>query len=50
MTNAREIVQYYLEYHEEREAITRAGQQRALQDHTYYKRMQEFVDIVQDYL
>jgi spore maturation protein CgeB len=45
-----EMVQYYLEHAEEREAIARAGQQRTLRDHTYYQRMQEFADIVQKYL
>jgi hypothetical protein len=45
-----EIVQYYLEHNEERDAIARAGQQRTLRDHTYYQRMQEFANIVQKYL
>ena len=45
-----EMVQYYLEHAEEREAIARAGQQRTLRDHTYYQRMQEFAGIVQKYL
>ena len=45
-----EMIQYYLEHDDEREAIARAGQQRTLRDHTYYQRMQEFVDIVQKYL
>lgn len=45
-----EMIQYYLEHDDEREAIARAGQQRTLRDHTYYKRMQEFVDIVRKQL
>lgn len=45
-----ELVQYYLTHDVERKAIANAGQQRTLRDHTYDKRMQEFVDIVQNYL
>ena len=45
-----ELIQYYLEHAEEREAIARAGQQRTLREHTYYQRMQELVDIVRRYL
>ena len=45
-----EMVRYYLEHDEEREAIARAGQRRTLRDHTYYQRMQGFADIVQKYL
>jgi spore maturation protein CgeB len=45
-----EMIQYYLEHDEEREAIARAGQQRTLRDHTYHKRMQELVDIVERHL
>ena len=45
-----ELIRYYLEYDDEREAIARAGQQRTLREHTYYHRMQEFLDIVRRYL
>jgi len=45
-----EMVQYYLEHNQERDAIARAGQQRTLRDHTYYQRMQEFEAIVKRYL
>ena len=45
-----EMIQYFLEHDKEREGIARAGQQRTLRDHTYYKRMQELVNIVQKYL
>jgi len=41
-----ELIQYYLEHDDERKAIARAGQQRTLEEHTYYHRMQELVDIV----
>lgn len=45
-----ELIQYYLEHDEEREAIARAGQERTLREHTYYQRMQELVEIVRKYL
>lgn len=45
-----EMVNYYLDHEEEREAIARAGQQRTLHQHTYYHRAQEFVDIIQQYI
>ena len=45
-----ELIQYYLEHENERREIALAGQQRTLRDHTYHKRMQELVDIVQKYL
>ncbi len=45
-----ELIQYYLEHDDERETIAAAGQQRTLREHTYYRRMQELVDIVGRYL
>jgi spore maturation protein CgeB len=41
-----EMIQYYLEHDEDRKTIARAGQQRTLRDHTYYKRVQELLGIV----
>lgn len=46
----RELIRYYLEHDEEREAIARAGQQRTLREHTYYQRMQELVKVARKYL
>jgi len=45
-----ELVKYYLDHVDEREAIARAGQQRTLREHTYYHRMQEYVGIVRKQL
>jgi hypothetical protein len=45
-----ELAGYYLKHDDEREAIAYAGQQRTLKDHTYYKRMQDLVEIVRKYL
>jgi len=45
-----ELVQYYLEHDNERETIARAGQERTLQEHTYYQRIQELTNIVYKYL
>jgi hypothetical protein len=45
-----ELIRYYLEHDKEREEIARAGQQRTLQDHTFYQRMQEMAAIVSQYL
>ena len=45
-----ELIKYYLERDNEREAIARSGQQRTLRDHTDHQRMQELVSIVQKYL
>jgi spore maturation protein CgeB len=45
-----ELINYYLEHEEERKTIAQAGQTRTLQEHTYYHRMQELVDILEHYL
>ena len=45
-----DLIGYYLEHDDEREAIARAGQKRTLREHTYYERMQELLDIVQRHL
>jgi len=45
-----EMVQYYLEHDDEREAIAQAGQSRTLSDHTYYDRMKNLVSIVEQCL
>ena len=45
-----EMIQYYLEHENERQAIARAGQQRTLRDHTCRNRMEELVSIVERYL
>jgi spore maturation protein CgeB len=45
-----ELIEYYLDHEEEREAIGRGGQGRTLRDHTYSQRMQEFVAIVEKYI
>ncbi len=45
-----ELIRYYLEHPSKRQTIAEAGQKRTLTDHTYFKRMQEFVEIVEPYL
>ena len=45
-----ELIQYYLEHDDEREAIARAGQERTLREYTYYQRMDELVESVRRYL
>jgi spore maturation protein CgeB len=45
-----EMIQYYLEHEDKRQAVASAGQQRTLRDHTYYQRMQELVSIVHKHL
>ena len=44
------LIRYYLENEEERSAVARNGQARTLREHTYHHRMQELVNLVQNYL
>ena len=45
-----ELIQYYLEHDDEREAIAASGQRRTLQSHTYLERMRDLTAIVSKYL
>jgi len=45
-----EMARYYLDHEDERKAIARAGQERTLREHTYFHRMQEFLEIVKHHL
>lgn len=45
-----ELAKYYNEHENERRSIAYAGQQRTFLEHTYYKRMEEFIEIVLRYL
>jgi spore maturation protein CgeB len=45
-----ELVSYYLDHEEERQAIARAGQRRTLREHSYLQRMQELVNIIEGQL
>lgn len=45
-----EKVAYYLAHDEEREAIAQAGQRRTLHEHTWHHRMQELLNILENYL
>jgi spore maturation protein CgeB len=47
---AVELVRYYLEHETERRAIARAGQARTMQCHTYARRMEELVSIIEEHL
>jgi glycosyltransferase involved in cell wall biosynthesis len=42
-----ELIGYYLDHEEEREAIAMAGQERTLREHTFMQRMRELLDIVE---
>lgn len=43
------LAKYYLEHHEEREAIAAAGQARVLREHTFDRRAVELCDILQNF-
>lgn len=45
-----DLIQHYLRNVEERELVSRAGQERTLRQHTFLHRMQELVDVVHKYL
>ncbi|MAE65756.1 MAG: hypothetical protein CMJ18_15920 [Phycisphaeraceae bacterium] len=42
-----ELIRYFLEHEDERRAIAEAGQRRTLADHSYLRRMEQLVDIVE---
>ena len=44
---ALELMIYYLEHEAERQQLGAAGQRRTLQEHTYYHRMAELIDILE---
>jgi spore maturation protein CgeB len=45
-----ELIRYYGENEDERKRIAEAGQRRTLNEHTYYKRMVELVNIIRQYI
>jgi spore maturation protein CgeB len=47
---AAELIRHYLAHPEEAAAIAKAGQARTLRDHTYKRRMEELVPILQRHL
>jgi spore maturation protein CgeB len=47
---AAELINYYLDHPDEAAAIARAGQARTLRDHTYKRRMEELVPILERHL
>lgn len=47
---AAELINHYLAHPEEAEVIARAGQARTLNEHTYQRRMEELVPILQRHL
>jgi spore maturation protein CgeB len=47
---AAELIRYYLDHPAEAQAIAHAGQARTLRNHTYKRRMEELVPILERYL
>jgi len=45
-----ELISYYSVNQDQREVIAKAGQERTLSEHTYYKRMGELIDIIGNYI
>jgi hypothetical protein len=45
-----ELIQYYLEHNDEREAIAASGRRRTLESHTYLQRMRDLSGILVKYL
>ena len=47
---AAELIRYYLAHPDEAETIAKAGQARTLRDHTYKRRIEELVPILERHL
>lgn len=47
---AAELIRYYIAHPEEARAIAHAGQDRTLREHTYQRRMEELVPVLEQYL
>ena len=44
----REKIQYYLKHDAEREKIARAGYSRTVAEHTYYNRIKQLIDTIEN--
>jgi len=47
---AAELIRYYIDHPDEAREIARAGQARTLREHTYQRRMEELVPVLEQYL
>jgi spore maturation protein CgeB len=45
-----ELIEHYLKHDEERDLIARCGQQRTLREHSYYRRMEELLELIKPLL